>query len=368
VSLGDELKRKQQEHIRTLEAENRRLAAEIAKLRGTPQEVLDRQLLQRRIHRLTAKQTFYEVIGDRIIQAIRELPELPPVRPPKVAVPKALHEEEAVLVISDVQAGLTTSAKETGGLGEFNTQILLKQIEYLGDSLESIMRYHSNVRTLHVWFNGDIVEGSDIFLGQVREIDMNLVEQILFIKEHFARLLHRFARRFERVLCTGTIGNHGRMGRKGEHSPMENFDYLVYKWLEERTRSIGNIKWTIPDTWWLINDVLGWRFLQVHGDDTGQSTWGIPFYGAGRHALRYQDMLRLSREKGFDWVVLGHHSEPAQFKNVIMAGSWPGGTEFSIKRLQLLDVPSAPLFGVDRNHGKTWRRDIQLRPLKKRSD
>lgn len=343
----------------------------------SPVEKLDRDLLQKQLARVTARQTFYEVVGDRIVQAVRELPKLPPVRPPKIQIKKGLTEEEMVLVISDVQAGLTTSAKESGGLGEFNTSILLEEIEYLKVSLISIMKYHPNVKRLHVWFNGDIVEGEDIFGGQLREIDQNLIQQILFVVEHFARFLHMCAGLFEEVRCTGVVGNHGRIGRKGEHSPMANFDYLCYRWLQERLAAAGtaNVTWSIPETWWMINDVLGWRFLQVHGDDTGSSFGGIPLYGMIRHKARYREMLRTAAQLSggvkvpgdmpmdFDYMVLGHHSQAAQLQNIISAGSWPGGTEFSLKRLQLADVPSAPLFAVNRAHGMTWRRDVQLRKL-----
>jgi hypothetical protein len=329
----------------------------------TPAEKYDRETLTAAVRRLSSRDTMWEVIGEKVISAVKSMDrQLPKITPPVIKLPSKMHEEEAVLVISDVQAGSKTSARETGGLGEFNTEILLKQIDYLGDAIQSIMKYHTNVKRLNVLFNGDIVEGETIFRGQQREIDMNLVEQIVFCKENFGRFLMRMAQTFEHVHCTGTVGNHGRLGMKGEHSPMSNFDYLTYKWLEERTRPIENISWTIPDTWWLISDIMGWRFLQVHGDDTGQSTWGIPFYGMSRHSSRYQEMLRLGRQKGFDYIVLGHHSVEAQFQNVISAGSWPGGTEFSIKGMQAAGVPSAPFFGVDERFGKTWRRDIQLRP------
>jgi len=324
---------------------------------------LQKKLAEAEIIRVTARQTFFEMVGDRVIEAVKRIPSLPPVKPPTFRIQPTLHEEHAVLVISDVQAGLTTSARETGGLGEFNTKILLEEIEYLGDSVESIMKYHTNVKVLHVWFNGDIVEGEDIFPGQLREIDMSLVQQIVFCVEHFARLLYRLAGRFVKVICGGVVGNHGRIGRKGEHSPMSNFDYLVYKWLEERTRPLKNVTWEIPETWWQVHEIFKWRFLCVHGDDTGQSTWGIPFYSIGRHKNRYQEMLRRSGLTPIDYMVVGHHSERAEFHDIISAGSWPGGTEFSIKRLQALDIPTAPFFGVDKRHGKTWRRDIQLRPV-----
>jgi len=336
------------------------LAVETAKL--SPVEELQKKLAEAEIRRVTARQTFYEMVGDSIMTAIGRIPSLPPVKPPKIDLPKKLHEEEAVLVISDVQAGLTTSSSETGGLGEFNTKILLEEIDYLGDSTVSIMRYHTNVKKLRVWFNGDIVEGEDIFAGQLREVDMNLIQQIVFVVEHFARLLYNLSHVFESIECGGVVGNHGRIGRKGDHSPMSNFDYLVYKWLEERTKPIRNIAWRIPETWWQVHEVLGHRFLCVHGDDSGQSTWGIPFYSIIRHKSRYQEMLRRSGLAPIEYMVVGHHSERAAFHDIVMAGSWPGGTEFSIKRMQALDMATAPFFGVDKKHGLTWRRDIQLRP------
>ncbi len=333
---------------------------------------MDRTLLTQQIKRLTSRQTFYEICGQAIIDAVSEIQKLPPVRVPTIHVPKKLSEEEAVLVISDVQAGLTTSAKESGGLGEFNTEILLKEIQYVEDSIVAMQRYHTNVRRLSAVFNGDEIEGEDIFGGQLREIDRNLVEQIVFVKEHFARLLFNLAHHFEKVWCTGVVGNHGRIGRKGEHSPMSNMDYLCYRWLEERTASVKNITWDIPETWWKIFEVQGWKFLAVHGDDTGSNSMGIPFYGMTRHKSRYREMLKISSRmndgppEDFDYMILGHHSEAAQFQNVIAAGSWPGGTEFSLKRMQMSAIPTAPYFGVHRAHGVTWRRDIQLRPIRTR--
>lgn len=337
-----------------------------------PHDKMEMDTLRAQLRHVTARQTFWEIVGDKIILAQREINRLPPVRAPRISLKKGLTEEQAVLLISDVQAGLVTSAKESGGLGEFNTHILLEEIAYLRDSIDAVMRYHTNVRTLHVWFLGDILEGQTIFEGQPRQVDMNVVEQIMFVVEHFARLLHHLAGRFDHLYATGVVGNHGRVGRKGELSPMSNLDYLIYRWLQERTKPIEHLKWDIPETWWTVRNVLDWRFLLVHGDDTGHSAFGgIPFYGMTRTKNRYREMLstsgRLNTElpTDIDFCCLGHHSQAGQFQNIIAAGSWPGGTEFSLKRLQMSDIPSAPLFAVARAHGVTWRRDIQLRPIRR---
>ena len=107
--------------------------------------------------------------------------------------------------------------------------------------------------------------------------------------------------------------------------------------------------------------------LSDDDDDGGAEDEGVTASG-GVYCMDSQGSLwkKLSLASallmGFDYIILGHHSVEAQFHNVIAAGSWPGGTEFSIKGMQASGMPSAPFFGVDKRFGKTWRRDIQLRP------
>ena len=330
-------------------------------------EKLEQDLLRKQVHRLTSRQLFYEVISQKILAAISNIPPLPALKkPPTVIIKRGLEEEEMVLLVSDVQAGLLVDSKESGGLGSFNTDMLLKYIEALQTSVLRIKQYHATVKTLNIFWLGDIVEGEEIYGGQLREIDMNVIQQVMFCWERFAHFMNEFASEFMQVKCWGVVGNHGRIGRKGEHSPMSNFDYLLYKMWEERLKTKKNIQWKVSESWWDIASIQGWKFLLVHGDDTGQSFAGIPFYAVNRHKSRYREMFKsvLDEQMDFDYMTIGHHSEIAEFKNILLNGSWPGGTEFSIKRLQLADVPSQKLFGVHKEHGVTWSRNIHLRPLK----
>lgn len=337
----------------------------------TPEQKLETDGLRARLRELTRERSLYEIIGQRFLAAAREIPSLPPPRPPKLTIPKGLDEEEMVLMISDVQAGSVLGAKDSGGLAEFNSAILIDQIDYLAQSIASIKRYNSNVKRLRILYGGDIVDGETIFPGQLREIEMNSVQQVMFVVEHFARFNWQMANLFEQVWCTGVIGNHGRIGKKGEHDPMSNLDHLAYQWMAERNRPVKNITWSIPATWWSLIPIQGWNFLLVHGDDVGGGYAGIPFYGAGRSKARYQDMLRVTdRMQGrrhtpttIDYFCIGHFSEPAEFYECIMNGSWPGGTEFSAKRLQRTAMPTQALWAVHHRHGMTWKRNVQLRPL-----
>jgi hypothetical protein len=337
----------------------------------SPEEKMERDLLRQQVQRLSARQTFYEIVGEKILAAIAKLPPLacpPPAPRPDC---RALGEEEMALVVSDVQAGLKVDVKESGGLGSYNTVTLLEQLAYLQRSVLSIHRYHPNVTVFHAMFLGDIVEGETIYGGQLREIDQGVIDQALFSIEHFARYLQALAGVFETVHCYGVIGNHGRIGRRGEHGPRSNFDYLVYRILAERLAPVTNLRWHVAESWWQLATIQGWRFLLVHGDDVASGSYGgIPFYGITRHKFRYRELFKTtswfrdSEVDDFDYMVIGHHSEPAEFLNVIMNGSWPGGTEFSLKRLQLSAIPTQKLFGVHRNHGVTWVRNVHLRPLR----
>jgi hypothetical protein len=199
----------------------------------SPEEKMERALLRQQVQRLSARQTFYEIVGEKILAAIAKLPAL--TSPPPAPRPdcRALGEEEMALVVIDVQAGLKVDVKGSGGLGSYNTMTLLEQLAYLQRSVLSIHRYHPNVTVFHAMFLGDIVEGETIYGGQLREIDQGVIDQALFSIEHFARYLQALAGVFETVHCYGVIGNHGRIGRRGEHGPRSNFDYLVYRILAE---------------------------------------------------------------------------------------------------------------------------------------
>ena len=333
-------------------------------------ERLDRNMLVQKIKALSTKQTFFEVVGQAVLDAVREIGDLPSPKPVPLPPKAKPGHEDAVLLISDVQAGQRVDNRESGGLGHFNLEVLQQEILYLQGAIDRIRQHHLDCRTLHVAFLGDIVEGVAIFPGQMRQVDLGVVRQVMFSVEHFARFLHFLASRFPEVRCYGVVGNHGRVGgRPGEFSPLDNFDYLVYRWLEERLRPVRHVTWDIAESWWKIATVQGWRFLLNHGEDTGPAWAGIPFYGASRMKARYRETIRTAcrvtglTEEDFDYICIGHHHEAANFLSIFMNGNWPGGSEFSLKRLQMGSIPVQWMFGVHRDHGVTWQRAVNLRPL-----
>lgn len=333
-------------------------------------EKYDRKQLERHIAEISRKKTFFDVMGDAILKAVAKLPppEIPPL--PQFTSAENLDDEEWVLCISDVQAG--TSTGDLGGLNRFNTVELVKEIDYLASSIEDIISYHTNrPRTLRVFFLGDLIEGSTIYYGQGRAIDMTAVQQVIFSVEKFSFFLNRMTAIFPEVKAYGVIGNHGRIGKKGETHIMDNLDYLAYRWMQQRLEINPRISFQPSESWFQLVDVSGWKFLLVHGDDI--RAWNqIPFYGALRAERRWAKLFKDLIPKGieapadwippdFDFINIGHHHQPAHFSNIIMNGCWPGGSELSLKVMNEGGLPIQKMWGVHPKRGLSWMRQVQLR-------
>jgi hypothetical protein len=306
-----------------------------------------------------------------VTDAVKELPELEIYNAPlDREVNPDLDPEDIVLHISDTQIGSWVSSEHTGGMGEYNYSIFCERMDRYVHAIQRILMYHPNkLETCHVVFGGDMIDGGTIFLGHQRHIDTLVVKQVVYGYEHFSRLIADLSTMFDEVVVSGVPGNHGRLGKKGEMTPTDNLDWLLYYFLQERCSNLSNVRFNIPDTWWMILKVRGWKFLVSHGDDF--KAWNqIPFYGALRYKMKMRELLRecYCHNGGdfpdFDAILVGHHHEMASFGNIFMNGNWVGGSEFSLKQLQVGGPPYQQVFGVHDNVMRAWSRPVILEPLK----
>jgi len=312
---------------------------------------------------LKKRRTLFEIIGENILRAVQAFP--PPKTPPaeKLLFNKKHEPEEMVLLWSDSQIGQLVDQQESGGLGAYSIDIFLERLEFLKVSLKKIFEIHLDntpYPVFNIYFLGDIVEGSTIFPGQERQTDMHVVEQVMFAVDKIAEFTAWVAALYPwKVKCFCVVGNHGRVGKKGEQSPLNNFDHLVYWILAEKLKNFSNVEFHISKSWWMLVERMKHTFLLVHGDDI-RAWMGIPYYGIERSESRYQKMLGRTGE-GFHYFCCGHHHQEAAIKSRIFAnGSWVGGSEFSIKTLQVAGAPSQLLFSVHPMFGVTWERNLQL--------
>ena len=237
-------------------------------------------------------------VTDMIIEStLSALKKRPPrdIKPFEVKGKKNYSEETIVLMISDIQAGTYISSEASGGLNEYNWNILEKQFHQLYLGLEEIVTRHKMVapiNNLHVHLIGDIVEGYDIFKGQTRQIDTEITEQAIGVKDLLCDFLIKALHLFKHVHVVAVPGNHGRIGQKGENLHYVSWDYIVYKWMESELKNYPSITWQISKSWWQIDSIYGYNFLMFHGDDI-KSWQGIPYYGIDRAAKNYHELLEL---------------------------------------------------------------------------
>lgn len=283
---------------------------------------------------------------------------------------KKLDPEDIVLVISDVHVGSWVSPEATGGLGNYSYEVFVRRLDRLIKAVFSILSYMPHrVPRIHVVFAGDIVDGGRIFKGHARQTDLIVAQQVTRAYERFAYLIAVLAGIEGVEVVVSTVpGNHGRIGDKGELSPTDNFDWLVGWFLQERFDLLGvkNVRFNLPETWWMLLKVRQTAFHVSHGD-AFRSWIGIPFYGALRYKQKLRELLRETFAKSgegeppdFDALLCGHHHELAWFGGVFMNGTFVGGSEYSLKDLQVGGPPYQLMLGVHDTIGVSWQRKIVL--------
>lgn len=288
------------------------------------------------------------------------------IQPPKPVYIKEKESEEALLLFSDAQIGQRIDPKETQGFGEYNIQIFQDRMDKLVDRMRTItesQKLASNIETLNIFMLGDNVDGIGIYRGQEHHLDALVVEQLLVGAEKIAESLVQLLGTFDQIKVTGIVGNHGRIGRKGENPTHVNFDYLLYKMLEKMLQNYSErITWTIPKSNWILQEILGNGFLLLHGD-TIRAWNGIPYYGIDRADARLTKMLQ-AHGKTYKYLCLGHHHNPGDVDSPngekILNGTMVGGSEYSINQLHTTSRPSQWFFGVNKKEGITWRYKILL--------
>ena len=119
----------------------------------------------------------------------------------------------------------------------------------------------------------------------------------------------------------------------------------------------GRIEFNIPLSPELVIEKEGWAFLLTHGD-TVKSWMGIPHYGIERQDAKQQKMRR--SRGGYDYWELGHFHTPGTLERRLMNGSVCGTDLYAKSILHVTGPPSQKTFGLHRNRGITWVRDIVL--------
>lgn len=247
----------------------------------------EQQELRRVVSDLQAKLRKSQAKTAELIEAVHQgardaaliLGNPPPVEQPKRD-RRSKQAEVALLHVSDWQIGKVTDS--------YSTEVAVARVATLADKtvkLADIERADHPVRQAHVLLGGDMTEGVSIFPGQAFEVDSGLFRQMFAAVGALERLLRTLLGNFRTVHAWEEYGNHGRLGRKGDHPGEDSADLLVYRLVREKLseyEQAGRLVWHETQGWHSIVAVGNYRALLVHGDEIKQFGGQTPAFGIAR--------------------------------------------------------------------------------------
>ena len=272
-----------------------------------------------------------------------------------------LKSEKWLLMLSDIQYGLVVNPVEIGGLGFFSPKIARERLNYLVTTLIEFLKYFPNrPEELYIACLGDNIENAYMRDNQQSEIEFGICTQVIELEEMLLDMIIALSKYFPVIKIFAIVGgNHGRMGKKkNSASPTDNFEYLIYHHVKQRTEGMKDISFNFTSAKHMIVEINDWKFWLEHGD-TVRSWAGIPFYGIKREMSNINAMLGKFHEHA-DYLLAGHFHTKASFEEVFMNGSFPGGDSYSVGDLRRMDFPYQKLLGVNKKHGIVWDRNICL--------
>lgn len=308
------------------------------------QEMLKSQFDKRMLNQLLTQ----KALQDTLLEAIETASAVvPAVEIPVLPAPSDVssREQTAFLMMSDLHVGAVADREETGGLGEYNYFVFKRRLATLRDKMRSITAHHRKshpVNNLFIALLGDLIENVEIFPSQSELVDLNLVEQVFACITDLCEFFLGLLDTFEHVYIVSVVGNHGRIGRKGQHKRYINWDYIIARTLAWKLHDYSDrIHFEVPKSSHAIVNFSGWTFLLRHGD--GIKSWGgLPHYGIQRSTGRWI-AIQAAVGQRFDYHCMGHFHTPANLTftggETIINGCFPGTTELSVDVIESLTAP-----------------------------
>lgn len=219
------------------------------------------------------------------VEAVAGQPTPPPAFSTPSRAPSHSPRREAVVHISDWQAGQRVSAVDTGG-NEYDWSIMLSRMQRFLDgvvgSIANVGRAYE-VTKVHLLYGGDMVEGLDIFAGQAYQLCKDAGAQVIdgaAAWSAWERELRGALGNEVAVARYGVPGNHGVPGgrRSGAVTSTVNYEYLWYELLASKGAELGIESHPFQTAGRELLTVAGHRVLLTHGDEV-RGQMGIPFYG-----------------------------------------------------------------------------------------
>ena len=274
---------------------------------------------------------FKDTIKDTV-ELLNELPQIQPL----ALVPSVSKEKEAVLMMSDLHIGVTTS----NFYNTYNIEIAAKRVSKL---VEDTIKYCKmfGITTLHVLNLGDMIHGL-IHVSARLEQQVDTVQQVMVASEIIAQALNRLQEAAPRVTYRSCSDNHSRIiADKSQHIEKDNMGRLIDWYLAERLKnsSIEFVHDNLDYGMGFFTLTSGKKVVFAHGHLDNINTVFQNFVGATRECI--------------DYALLAHyHSEKLktfQGLKVFVNGSIVGTEQYALSK-RLFNKPSQVLLVFDNDN------------------
>ena len=329
-------------------AASKRLDKFLDETTAAPEAPPHLKVAQREIKDLKRKLALNESGADIIIQTVREIfGEEPPEYevPPCAKQGKKDSSEIAVLHLSDLQIGKTTTSYDTAVAHERLRLVGQKAVEIIG-----LRQKIARVDELHLLLGGDLIEGERIFATQAHEIDTPLIRQACIDAPNaILSVIRSLLPMVPKIHVHSVRGNHGRDDH--ESSPATNWDTVVGLVLEQMAKPCkGRVTFNIAiEDWKRTFTTYGWRHLLCHGHQI-RGMLGFPWYGFGKKTQGWYQTV-----EPYDFVWTGHfHTAAAFVINNIMClanGTTESDNAYAQEELAAGGHPCQRLAMFNESHG-----------------
>lgn len=278
--------------------------------------------------------------------------------------------EASVLCLSDIHIGqINKTFNVISGKTEetYNFDIFQQELKRLREGIQKIKDLLSNsynLPELYVFGLGDWITGDRIFQGQLYKIEEGGVGGQLWKAVYsLSDFFHSLKGLYQKITIIPVIGNHSRSRESARFDePIENnFEYNIFKILEIIFQRDRQIEVKVPNYWWHLTDIMGWKYFLAHGDNI--KGWaGVPFYGL----LRSGNEFYMSLPVKFQIMCLGHFhcgcldiplSDVVRLK---LNSCWVPKDEFGFKVFHRYAPAEQYYFGVGEKRPVTWEYKISL--------
>ena len=272
---------------------------------------------------------------------------------PKITAPardrRSTKPEVALLHLTDWQVCKRTRSYDMAIAADRVSQSVQRTVE-----LADIQRSHHPVRECHVMLGGDMVEGTSIFPGQAWEVEAAGFEQLVATAGIIDSSVRFLLEHFETVTVWEEIGNHGRIGRKGDVPHGDNVDRMAFTLARSQVGADKRLTWH-PWAGGLGTHVhIGaYIALLAHGDEIKSFGGNTPAFAI----LRKANAWATGVVEPFRDLYLGHfhHAMTLSMANggrVFVTGSPESDNEYAREFVAATSQPSQRLHFVDPARGR----------------